>query len=132
MASENVTPLPERKGGTSVASAPAPDHGELGPKDNAEVRDALHDAVEETIQLEAKRAEINKNLSAVREGVKARNINMKAFAAALAYYKMPDAHREDFDRDYLVTRKATGMPVEPQLYGLEDAEAGAEENPAPH
>lgn len=125
----NVTSLPPGKGGTKTPSkAPAP-AGPLGPKDNPEVLAAINDAIEKLDALDQEAAEINAKKRAVREGIKARNIEMAALVAARAQKKMRDDKRAQFDTDLLICRKAMDLPIQPALFGDEEEQ---EQEQAPH
>lgn len=110
----NVTPL-SGAGGTAVPGTAAPG-GRTISKRNPEVLAAMSAAIEEIIALEAERRSINESISAVREKVKSRGINMHAFRAALAYKKMDPAARDGFDDSLAIVREATGLPIQAALF----------------
>lgn len=121
------------KGGTPVPpaggdGAPGPGHNVT--KNNAEVREAVHSAIEEIIALEADRKAINDNISATREKVKARGINMHAFKAALAYRKMDTTQRDGFDDSLVIARSAVGLPIQTALFEEADPPAPSEDGNA--
>lgn len=123
----NVTTL-AGKGGTSVP--PAGTRGKTVTKHNEEVLAACASAIEKIKAKEAERKRINDEISAIREGVKARGINMHSFRVALAYSKMDTVQRDGFDDSLVIVREAIGLPIQPALFT--EAEAPVPQPDAPN
>lgn len=78
------------------------------------------------IEFEKKRADVNAKLGEIRAKAEANGVPKKAFAQALAYFKMDPDQRSGLDNGYILAREAFGLPIagaQLSLFG-EDAEGG--------
>jgi uncharacterized protein (UPF0335 family) len=63
------------------------------------------------LELEAKRADVNADLAAIRAKAEANGIPKKAFADALRYFKEDPDKRAGYDNGYILAREAFGLPI---------------------
>lgn len=104
-----------------VAAAPPRDHNEAM---SAEDMKLIEDATAKVIGLEKKRESINADIASERAKIKALGINMDAWRATLARFKMDEDKRAEFDRSRIVCDQALGVPVQGDLFEDDEAEDG--------
>ena len=63
------------------------------------------------IEFEKKRADVNAKLGEIRAKAEANGVPKKAFAQALAYFKMDPDQRSGLDNGYILAREAFGLPI---------------------
>ncbi len=63
-----------------------------------------------------KRKALNDKIAAGKSDLVSQGFNPDAIKAALAYNKLPEADRANFDLSYIYTRKAIGCPVQSDLF----------------
>lgn len=102
-------------GGTAVpvnaGDAEEGEAGRFGPKDNAEVHEAMRIAFEKKEDLINKRKAVNAELKAIDEGIVARGLNKQAWQDAQRYYRMTEDQRSGYDDTYGITRNAFDLPI---------------------
>lgn len=113
---DNVSTLPTGAGKGAKSNPPA-EHGPLGPKDNEEVLAAVQRIEQEMTELEEKRKGLNDQISALRQELKTRSIDMNAFRAARAQKKLNPNRRHAFDTDMFICRKAFDLPIQTDMLG---------------
>jgi septal ring factor EnvC (AmiA/AmiB activator) len=78
------------------------------------------------IEFEKKRADVNAKLGEIRAKAEANGVPKKAFAQALAYFKMDPDQRSGLDNGYILAREAFGLPIngaQLSLFGDDEGEA---------
>ncbi len=84
--------------------------------DNSEVKKAIKQHIAFKNAKEAERKRINQEITASRNALVARGLNRKAITVAEAFAKMEDQHRDGFDVTFVIARKATGYPMQAELF----------------
>lgn len=79
--------------------------------DNPEVREAITKAFKDITAQEAKRKACNQEISAIREGLKSRGLNMAAINAVFARMKMTESQSAGFAQSYAVGSAALQLEL---------------------
>lgn len=83
------------------------------------------------IEFEKKRADVNAKLGEIRAKAEANGVPKKAFAQALAYFKMDPDQRAGLDNGYILAREAFGLPIngaQLSLFGDDEGEGHNDDN----
>jgi hypothetical protein len=94
------------------------------------VKEAIKDAISSINDRKAERDDINADIQATRENLKALGISKKAFDMAMAYLDMDPGKREGFDIAYALVREVGGAPMQDDLFSAAQS-LGAKDVPKP-
>lgn len=107
--------------------SPPRDHNDPG---DAEMKRLIAHHTDNYLTLVDQRASVNAKINSERKAIKALgNIDMDAWRASLRRKQMDPDVRAEFDRSQELCNEALGVPIQADLFGDNDDQAG--ENPIP-
>ncbi len=86
----------------------------------SEIKRGVADAMQKVIALKTKRGDVNAEIAAVKAKVEALGVGKPAFDMALRYLEWDPEKRQGFDAAYNIAREAAGLPLQDDLFSLDN------------